>query len=792
MKKVFSIFLCLAMLLSTVALFASCQKSDGTPKVSSKVIEVDLTEYAVVYAADLSSEGKNHATAAATALSAVTAIPFRPIIDEETAPVVNATKEILIGNTQREETVKALNAVGDLGWTIRVFENKIVIAGTTGFLTRVALAYFVEHYAIADAVKGAVVSINEKVVVKNLSTISLVSGEGDAKTGNYAVVYDDRLDATAGSEFGTEPSGSTVDYPVDVSINIRADMANLYALRPTAFAFKTDVDEAGEFEVLVGNQDRPEMKALLATLASDEYAISVDNGKILVAAWNDMMLKNAYALFQSLLQDSATTNKNGETVYMIPDNCFLKQSAAGSWVTNFPRPEAENINLVTTQDVGDGSHLYVYGGDGVGKDAYDAYCTVLEKNKFSMYGPETTKEGSYFRTYINRNANIHLQVSYFDYKYAAAQKVDNFVKSIRIVAAPLDTTTLVDDDFFNSSQAYTKITDTMVTQLKLNTKIGAFGMSYVITLEDGSFIVYDGGGVSEGTTDDHIMLWNVLTDLHKRAHKGKEPTAEEPIHIRAWVLTHEHTDHFMVFHEFCNSFGKNGLLRLDMLLANFASKTECYNVYNPQSAVQDGLVKRQESVNGGFDYIKVHTGQTFYMANATLEIMYTHEDAWPQRLQYFNNTSTIIRITLDSTNGKGIVNSTTTGIWLGDSERVGSKCMRAMYGDTLKADIVQVAHHGWNGVEAELYDLIQPEIVLWPYQSSQYTASIDPNKTAWYYKVNYHLLVEIPSVKLIVMADKYHTTIKITADGPQYEEADLINAHLSGAVKYDNNTVVRK
>ena len=121
MKKVFSIFLCLAMLLSTVALLASCQKSDGTPKVSAKVIDVDLTEYAIVYGADLSSEVKNHATDAASALSAVTAIPFRPIVDEEGAVVVTETKEILIGDTNREETVKALKAVGELGWVIRVF-----------------------------------------------------------------------------------------------------------------------------------------------------------------------------------------------------------------------------------------------------------------------------------------------------------------------------------------------------------------------------------------------------------------------------------------------------------------------------------------------------------------------------------------------------------------------------------------------------------------------------------------------------------------------------------------------
>lgn len=792
MKKVFSIFLCLAMLLSTVALFASCQKSDGTPKVSAKVINVDLTEYAVVYASDMSAEVKNHATDAATALSAVTAIPFRPIADEETATVLTETKEILIGHTNREETVKALNSVGEVGWTIRVFENKIVIVGTTGFLTRVALAYFVENYATADTTEGAVISLNEKVVVKNLETISLTTGEGDAKAGAYSVVYDDRLDDKVGSGFGSEPAGETVDYPVVVATDIRADLGNAVELRSSSFAAKKDTDEPSEFEVLVGNQDRTEMKAILSRITADEYAVSVENGKIVVAAWNDMMLKRAYGLFQSLLEDSVGVNKDGEEVLMIPANCYLKQAAAGSWITNFPRPTGDNISLVTTQDVADGAHLYVYGGEGATKEAYDAYCAVLEKSKFSKHGPETTMEGSYFRTYYSNSANIHLTVSYFDYKHAEAQGVDNFTKGIRIVAAPLDTTELVDTDYYNPSQAYQRLTDTMVTSIKLNQKIGAFGMSYVITLEDGSFIVYDGGGVSEGTTDDHTMLYNVLTDLYKKSHEGVAPSADEPIHIRSWILTHEHTDHFMVFREFCEKYGQTGMIRLDMLLANFASKTEVSNVYNPQSVVQDNLVKHQEWVKGGFKYIKVHTGQTFYMANAKLECLYTHEDVWPQRLEYFNNTSTVFRVTLDDTNGKGIVNKSTTMVFLGDLERVGSKCMRAMHGTTLDADMVQVAHHGWNGVEAELYDLISPEVVWFPYYKSQYTASTNPNKTEWFYKVNYHLLCEITSVKIIIMADTFNTTIRITENGPQYDEEDLMNAYLTDTVKYTANVIVRK
>ncbi len=55
-----------------------------------------------------------------------------------------------------------------------------------------------------------------------------------------------------------------------------------------------------------------------------------------------------------------------------------------------------------------------------------------------------------------------------------------------------------------------------------------------------------------------------------------------------------------------------------------------------------------------------------------------------------------------------------TILFLGDTgEESASKLIKNQK-NKLKADIVQMAHHGQNGASKELYEIIQPATCLWP------------------------------------------------------------------------------
>ncbi len=795
MKKVFSIFLCLCMLLSVVALFASCQNPmapapEPTPEVpvpetaegvqvSGATVEVDLTEYALVRPRNLSTPFEQQVIDFGTAIRDVCSVNIRPSIDREQSPVENGLYEVLIGSTQRVETVSAMAEINGHGWIIKAVNGKLIIAGTTDYLTRNAMDYFVANYLNADNAEGSTLTMPETVVLSGVEMIALVEG-GE---GRYEVVYSAKLDDKKGSEYGNEPAGTTYDYPVDVSSGVRNLLINKTGVRASTIPMKTDASEVTAKEIMIGNNDRAATKAVLATLEANEYGVVMSNGQVVITGWNKATLSEAYNVFNAMIQDSVVYDMESESnCILIPKTLTLTGTLSekeNKFIVDFPRPDSDGLELIDTEDVGDSSMLFVYAGTGVNRDNYLAYCAKLEAAGFSLYGPETQYEGSSFRTYLNSDG-VNLQVSHFAYAHAEEQEVDLFTPSIRIVSSHTDYVSLPDAEILESDRSWIKRTDPMVTMLQLKYSTGNFGLSALITLEDGSFIVFDGGGTGETSeADDENYMYNVMVDIHKKVF-GSEPTATNPIHIRGWIITHEHWDHQMVFYNFCKEYGNQTNVRIDRLFYNPASDEETYNCYNPDSTIEVNLLNGNidKWIRGdAFEAIKIHTGQVFYLANAELRVMYTHEDIHPQELGYFNNSSSIFRITLHTTDreigevaGSEHIVNTETSMWLGDLERIGSKCLRAMYGDTLKADVVQVSHHGYNGCEIELYDLIDPEIVLWPTDSNTWIGQTkNPNTTTWFYQVDYHIAHNLLNAKLIVVAQYYNTTITFTENGPDYD-----------------------
>ncbi|MBQ9098532.1 MAG: hypothetical protein IJY50_03790 [Clostridia bacterium] len=799
MKKIISLLLCFAMLLSAATLLSSCAKDIGNgdgvnPAISEKTVEVDLTDYTIVYSDELTDGGRAQVSTFAKMLKKITTLSLRASSDEYSEVVETEDLEILIGNTNREETVKLNNAIEGYGWGIQVFEFKIVILGTTPFLTRVALDYFVENCLKADNVRGTVVTMPEEIRLAKLETVQLKDEAGE---GQYTLVYSDRVDDTVNAlGYHADPNptqgGPDVDFPYTFSQNIQKLLIEKTAARASTFPFMTDkVDPVeGEREVQIGNTTREESRQILNTLEANEYAVSTINGNIVLAAWNDVTLDPTYALFEDVLKGCAEESADGTTVYNIPVNCTVKGSTAAEWEVDFPKPTGEGIQLDGTAEVGDYSVEYIYTGDGISRDSYVAYCQQLEAAGFATLAAENQVEGSSFRTYYNKDTGTALHVYHAAYKHAENKNITDALKSIRIIATNAKYSTLPDAEMLNPKQTYEWRTDPKITQIQLldsttydseGKKLGNFGMSFVITLADGSFIIYDGG--SGRASDDVANLWNTLNELHKIAYNGVAPSKQHPIRIRAWILTHEHTDHFQVFRKFLQTYGKYEELQFDRLLTNLCSASERVNSNNPQSTVQTDMKNLQSYVKGGFDVVTVHTGQVFYFANLKMDVLYTHEDTYPQRLEYFNNSSTVVRTTMETKHKDG-TKDTSTCIWLGDVERIGGRRMLAMYGDTLKSDHCQVAHHGHTGVTLQFYETVAPDVLWWPTSCGDfrgYTNESNRTKT-WYYEVDYQIAYHLASVKMIVLSGLYNTTMEITG-----EDQDMIR--LINVADPDNSTI---
>ena len=60
-------------------------------------------------------------------------------------------------------------------------------------------------------------------------------------------------------------------------------------------------------------------------------------------------------------------------------------------------------------------------------------------------------------------------------------------------------------------------------------------------------------------------------------------------------------------------------------------------------------------------------------------------------------------------------------LFLADAEGDSNEKLKLHYGSALDADILQVAHHGYNNTNAGIvYPYVTPQIVLWPIQTSDW------------------------------------------------------------------------
>jgi len=411
----------------------------------------------------------------------------------------------------------------------------------------------------------------------------------------------------------------------------------------------------------------------------------------------------------------------------------------------------------------------------------------LKASGYRVY-MENHAEGSSFVTFVNETDKIALYVAYNAYAHKndftefnwALSKTKTGDKNVyrydpcfRIVSAPLDSACLPEESLL-SAQDYHKVTDSKVTTMPIYGK--AVGLSYIVTLEDGRFIVFDGGGVNTDGTE-HDILWSALSKLHEEAY-GTVPTVQNPVRIAAWVLTHAHWDHFYCFQQLAKKYGSTGLLLVDYMIANIPSVESAYTIRSiADDMTPTQMASLQKLIKNGFKYIKVHTGQKFHLANAEIEVITTWEDLNPLVPNNTNDTNTVLRFTLSNKDKPGVK---VTQMWTGDANRWQSRFMCATFGEYLKSDMVSIAHHGNAGCEVEFYAMVAPTTVWWPHNAGSALSYMSPSKknSDWRHQVDQYLCDDMASVHYIYTSgikggsaggQEYFTTLVLTKDGPDYD-----------------------
>ena len=662
--------------------------------------------------------------------------------------------EILIGKTSREQTAKAQALLKGHEYGIMVIDGKLVLAGWG--LPSLHMAGKMGESYLSDALYNGSI-----VLPKNLRMIGEASERwltDEAILPTNLPLYNTADDAEGAFQYLYRGNG----------VNKAAFDAYVAKLKGMGYVAISENSAEGSYFVTLTDANRTQM----LNISYEAYAHASDNtaGTQWKNAWGS---DPAIRVVTAYVQEQYTTKS--------ADLPTPGSSAANKGIKSYESGITEVYYLYKTKP----SVLAAYRD----KFVNVGYTVIFSDNAGERYVLVNNTTGEWAEIFYSTRS---ITTSDVTYTHSICRR--HYAPGV---------ITLPSAEILNPNQSYKKVTDTKIVSIDLSainttykdangeeqTLSGSYGTGYVIMLEDGSFVIIDGGSADGGTSGNVAWaqvnnFWSILKALYKDVY-GKEPTPSNPVHIAAWIITHAPGDHMNVLWDGTNRYGGgNGGSNLgaywtiDYLIANNPEYTMQYNTGEPNMTLTKELTKINGYVANGFTYLKAQTGQKYYFANLEIDTLFTHGNLAPQRIVTFNDVSTIQRLsfvrTADTYNVSRTINHTsyaasakTTFLSTGDMYAWGGRWLAAMYGSYMKTDMVSVSHHGGPGATAEFYDVVAPKVVWWSMAKGSAHGGYSTN-TNWYSKVDQHLIYNVTSVDYIYIADDYHITLTLKEAGPNY------------------------
>ena len=237
----------------------------------------------------------------------------------------------------------------------------------------------------------------------------------------------------------------------------------------------------------------------------------------------------------------------------------------------------------------------------------------------------------------------------------------------------------------------------------LSTIVLIIGMLYVIRINNYIYITQFGA-----TTSRQMMAYGIKTKNNKivlidGGTKEDASQLEQYImnnggRVHAWFITHLHSDHAGAF----EIISQNPEIKIEKIYMSINSKQ--WHLENDSSRVEDieDFFEVMESKELQQKVIEPQVNDRIKIDNLTAEILGIKNPEITTNAT--NNSSMVIKIKV---NHKKI-------LFLGDTGIESSEKLIKEQGNKLKSDIVQMAHHGQNGATEKLYQIVEPEICMWP------------------------------------------------------------------------------
>lgn len=518
-------------------------------------------------------------------------------------------------------------------------------------------------------------------------------------------------------------------------MELRSEIA---AMTGVSLEFTDDWLRSGEthdseaYEILIGQTNYTETQDILNDTSYGSYRIAAVGRKLVLTAWSEeAIVKGAETLIeilrgglsgQDLIVDTATLSA-----------CELVD------------PSLDYIPVVPNLKI---DHIYDANGaseaiyENASLEHFEAYVQKMENDGYTKYAE-------------NARGNVHSAIFTDEKDYTFNVFYEGGYEELCVVIEEYGENTLPPKE-----KSYKKVCDTQFAQLGTEYKYGnntpQNGMCYIWRLEDGTFIILDGGfNYKLGASN----LYKTLSEM------AVDP---DDIEIAAWIISHFHGDHSGALVKFVQNYMFD--VKIDSLIFNLPTKEQSalssmdWSGWNTISSL---LVP----YNPNLLVYKAHPGQIYHFANAEVEILYTLEMYAPEDLTYYNTCSLITDVKFGDFNM----------MMLGDCSEDTSANLCANYGEAIEAEVVQVAHHGYIGGTNMLYENIDPIYVFWPAGATWYATcesnvseGSDTYRNTYFFRKNTRVEWVCAAKSSVVLL----TVIKNTGfdDGCIYQNVDALLA----------------
>ena len=534
------------------------------------------------------------------------------------------------------------------------------------------------------------------------------------KISNYSIVYGDGLDS----------EGMT-------AVN---ELKNVFANRtvqPVTFGLDTEITESA-CEILIGTTNRAESAQVAAELGNYNYVVRYVNQKIVIIASKDWMLSAAVTAFLREVTYERDANKDINSAFIMDtlsvnfDFTKSTEYSRDGWkLSKFPAfiggelvektysktmgfqdtaltSKDYQIQFAINTDVKD----FIAYANGLAANGFTvtehagnpntivSYWVESGKNRMYMYYTAATKDARFI---IDQKDSTPLSEFEYTYEKQAGDTTTFYLYGLKMHPDGIN----VGETYPAASNTnfYNKYPELKSMAGKEQNTYKNCGSMFVIKLADNSVMIIDGGEYKMMCVEQAVYLNEFLHDI-------TDTPMNEKVRISCWFITHPHGDHFTGFIRFMNGFHQ--YYEMERIMFNIEG----------HGAVDLANFKKWYP---NLIYHRLHTGESLQIADMKIDVLFTLEDIvesdsmdceyWTGDLTREeavekgrvddNNTSASLRLHID---GK-------TVLIIGDAAWKQGEVMVRNYAAgnyaELKADILQIPHHGWNNLP-DLFNAVNP------------------------------------------------------------------------------------